>query len=103
MLIQVILSASVLVTTALFLLKKSSSSHWWSLIASILILAYISSALCSIFYFTQLNLLFGDPTVRPTPQAITESKRLLTAYDVFSEVYLSAYTCVFLLLAGLLW
>lgn len=103
MLIQTILSASVIVTTTLFLVKKPQSSHWWTLIASVLILAYISNALCSIFYYTQFNLLFGNFPTPPSSQTVTESKRLLTAYDVFTEVYLSAYTSMFLVLAGLLW
>ena len=103
MLIQTILSASVIVTTSLFLAKKPSSSLWWTLIASILILAYISNALCSIFYYTQFNLLFGDFPSPPSSQVVSEAQKLLTSYDVFTEVYLCAYTTIFLLLAGLLW
>ena len=103
MLIQTILSGSVIVTTTLFLVKKPPSSHWWTLIASILILAYVSNALCSIFYYTQFNLLFGDFPSQPSSQDVSESKRLLTSYDVFTEVYLCAYTTMFLVLAGLLW
>jgi hypothetical protein len=103
MLIQTILSASVIVTTSLFLVKKSPSSHWWTLIASILILAYISNALCSIFYYTQFNLLFGNFPSPPSSQVVNEAQKLLTSYDVFTEVYLCAYTTIFLVLAGLLW
>ncbi len=73
MLIQTILSASVIATTSLFLVKKPPSSHWFTLIASLLILAYISNALCSIFYYTQFNLIFGNFPSPPSSQAVTES------------------------------
>lgn len=105
MVISTIFSASVVITASLFLAKKltQASSHWLTLIASLLILAEISSCLCSVFYYTQFNLLFSNFPVPPSTQDVTEAQRLLTSFDVFTEIYYAAFTSMFLILAGLLW
>lgn len=105
MVIQSVFSASVVITTTLFLVKKltQASSHWLTLIALLLILAEISSCLCSVFYYAQFNLLFSNFPTPPSSADVTEAQRLLTSFDVFTEIYYAAFTSMFLILAGLLW
>ena len=49
------------------------------------------------------GLLFSNFPTPPSSADVTEAQRLLTSFDVFTEIYYAAFTSMFLILAGLLW
>ena len=105
MVTSVIFSSSIIVLSVmLFFKKKLTNSNWLTLITSLLILAELSVIICSVFFYTQFNLLWqGFPLEAPTAANIETSKRLLTSYDAFTEIYYFAITNVYVVLLGLLW
>ena len=105
MVTSIIFSSSILILCGLlFYKKKLINSNWLTLITCLLILAELSVILCSVFWYTQFNLLWqGFPLEPPTSADINTSKKLLTAYDAFTEIYYFAVTNVYVVLLGLLW
>ena len=105
MVTSIIFSSSILILCGLLFYKKNLiNSNWLTLITCLLILAELSVILCSVFWYTQFNLLWqGFPLEPPTSANINTSNKLLTAYDAFTEIYYFAVTNVYVVLLGLLW